>query len=77
MKGAENLTLRVKHKDWIVLISTEDGTEVPVGTLTMLSHIAEAVTNILAKTPRSSLSGLSANLEILDTSGWPTDTTSL
>ena len=75
MNDAESLTLRVKHKDWIVLISTEDGTEVPGGTLIMLSHIAEAVTSTLAKTPRSFRRGLNLNLEILDTSGWPTDTT--
>ena len=64
-----SIILKGSDEDWIVAISTEEGTILPGGTLTTLLHIAGDVTNILDQTPRFSQSGYSISLEIPGTIG--------
>ena len=75
MKDAVRLTLKGRHRGWIVRISTDADTVLPVGTLITLSHTVGDVISTLDQIQQSLPSGLRINLEKQDTTGSDTDTT--
>ena len=76
MKDVARVTLRGKHRGWIVHISTEDGIVLPVGTLITLLHTVGDVISTFRQIQQSLPSGLRISLEKQDTTGSDTDTTS-
>ena len=76
MKDAVKLTLKGRHRGWIVRISTHEGIVLPVGTLITLSHTVGDVISTLDQIQQSLPNGLRINLEKRDTTGSDTDTTS-
>ena len=75
MKDVVSLTLKGRHRGWTVLISTGEGTVLPVGTLITLSHTVGDVISTLDQIQQSLPSGLRICLEKQDTTGSDTDTT--
>ena len=69
MKDVASTTLKVRGRDWIVAISTEDATALHDGIQTTPFLIAEGVINTLDLILPYLISSLESNLERLDTTG--------